>query len=146
MNIKNIAIIASIAMGLGTTAMADGSTFEVDSSQGKTCWVHAYTNSSATWTMIVTDGDTPIAEFQGSGVDFNPMPAAKGLEHFVVKEGIHVDFSSSTGKADVRAAAHMIPDDNGGPAVFGTAFGGEDGSDDDWQDILAVFTCLNNVG
>ena len=141
-----LVLSTAFVAGFCGAAFADGSTFNVDSSKGKTCWVHAYTNSSATWTMIVSDGETPIAEFQGTGVDFTPIAAAKGVEHFKANDGVSVAFSSSTGKADVRAAAHMIPDDNGGPAVFGTAFGGEDGSDDDWQDILAVFTCLNNVG
>ena len=31
-------------------------------------------------------------------------------------------------------------------ALFGTTFGGEDSTDDDWQDIIANVTCLHHAG
>jgi len=144
---KTFFVAASLAMTMTTSAaLGQDNVYVVDSSEGKDCWVEAYTNSSATWTMIVSDGDDPIAEFQGTGTDFVSMPAVKGPAKFVAKLGISVTFQSSTGKADIKAVGNIIPTDNNGPAVFGTAFGGEDGSDDDWQDVLAVFMCLNKAG
>ena len=51
-----------------------------------------------------------------------------------------------SGKADIKVANYTIDSNRGDPAVFGTTFGGEDSTDDDWQDILANFTCLHHAG
>ena len=40
----------------------------------------------------------------------------------------------------------MIASDSGDPAVFHAIVRGEDGGDDDWQDLILNVTCLNHAG
>ncbi len=135
------------ALSLSTQAgAATSEPFDVDVSIGKACWVAAYTNAGATWTMTVKDGNSVAVVFRGAGTNFAPMKVIQGRARFNVKSGITVTFQSGTGKADIKVANYSINSNSGDPAVFGTTFGGEDSTDDDWQDILANFTCLHHAG
>ena len=113
---------------------------------GKVCWVEAYTNSAATWTMTIKDGGKTVLVYQGKGVNFAPMKVIKGSARFTVRHGAIATFKSATGKAAIKVRNSVILDSTGDPAVFGSLFGGEDGGDDDWQDILANVTCLHHAG
>lgn len=140
------AALAASACASTTASAATSQPFYVDVSIGKACWAAAYTNAGATWTMTVKDGNSVAAIFRGAGTNFAPMKVIKGSARFTVKSGITVTFQSGTGKADIKVVNYVIKSNSGDPAVFGTTFGGEDSSDDDWQDILANFTCLHHAG
>ena len=130
----------------GQASAKTGEVYYIEVAQGKACWIAAYTNSAANWTMTIKDAEATVAVFQGSGVNFAPMKVVQGNARVTVKNGLTATFKSSTGKAGIKIANHTINSDSGDPAVFGTSFGGEDGGDDDWQDLLANFTCLHHAG
>ena len=137
----------ALAFGVLTPMVANAdNSIAIDVAIGKACWVEAYSNSAATWTMTVTNGDATAAVFSGSGVNFSQMPVVQGSARFDVTGRVVATFASTINKAEVKAAATTINGDSGVPAVFHTLIGGEDGGDDDWQDILASFTCLHNAG
>ncbi len=142
---KLFAFAALLMVGLNGPAKSQ-EVYYLEVAIGKACWVEAYTNSAATWTMTVKDGDKTVLVYQGSGVNFAPMKVIKGSARFTVRNGATVTFKSATGKAAIKITNSTIASSNGDPAVFGSLIGGEDGSDDDWQDILANVTCLHHAG
>ena len=142
-----IAIAALIGGPVASPALAQSSeTLDIDVSQGKACWAEAYTNAGATWTMTLKDGDDTVAVFQGAGTNFAPMQVIEGSARFTVKSSITATFTSGTGMVDMQIVYSTINSPNGDPAVFGHLIGGEDSTDDDWQDILANITCLHHAG
>jgi len=118
----------------------------IDASDGKACWVAAYTNSAAVWTLTILTGTATAVKMSGSGINFAPMKVIEGNARFTVKSGLEAIFDSSTGRTEVKLKASTIVNKKGDPAVFGNLFGGEDGTDDDWQDILVNVTCLHHSG
>lgn len=142
---KLLACVTILVAGLNGSAKSQ-EVYYLEVAVGKACWVEAYTNSAATWTMTVKDGDKTVLVFQGSGVNFAPMKVIKGNPRFTVRNGATVTFKSATGKAAIKIKNSTIASSNGDPAVFASLIGGEDGGDDDWQDILANVTCLHHAG
>lgn len=144
---RSAIVVLGAVFGLTSgAAMAAETHVVIDAVIGKACWIEGYTNTSITWTVTVKDGDTTAAELQGSGVNFNQMAVTKGNARFDVSYGVVLEVSNNSGRADLKIANPMIMADHGGPAVFGALVGGEDGGDDDWQDLLLNVTCLHNAG
>ncbi|MDJ0630618.1 MAG: hypothetical protein QNJ44_20345 [Rhodobacter sp.] len=122
--------------------------FDVDI--GKACWFAGYTNSAAVWTVTVKDGDDIVLVLEGSGVNFAPMNVAQGNARFDVKSGVSASFKATYGgsalNGRVKFMNGLIPSDSGDPALFHTTVGGEDSTDDDWQDLVLNVTCLHHAG
>jgi len=96
--------------------------------------------------MAITNGGKVAVVMKGRSTNFAPMKVVQGSARFVVKGGVIGKFKSATGKTYIKIRNVVIPSDNGDPAVFGHLIGGEDSTDDDWQDILANVTCLHHAG
>ena len=118
----------------------------IDVAIGKSCAISAFTNAANEWTMRVMNGDKLAALYKGAGTDFKPMVLAEGESSFVVEDSVKAFFSAGSDKFAVRQGESAILTDKQGPSVFSTLIGGEDGSDDGWQDIVATITCLRIDG
>ena len=129
-------------------AKAEASGF-INVSIGKACWVEGYTNAAATWTVKIRNGDSVALVLEGSGTNFAPMTVTQGSRRFDVTGGVVAEVSADYGgPMDVRLkfGNHTIASDSGDPALFHTVIGGEDGADDDWQDLILNVTCLHHAG
>jgi hypothetical protein len=134
---------------LATPVLADDSGI-FDVAIGKACWIEGYTNSGATWTVTVTNGEAVALVLEGTGVNFAPMAVKQGSARFDVTGGVEAKFAATYGgnamDARVKFVNGSINSDSGDPAVFHTIVGGEDGGDDDWQDLILNVTCLHHAG
>lgn len=141
------AFAATAFLGAGQ-AHADA-TGIFDAALGQTCWVQAYTNTAAIWTVNITSGENEVVVLHGSGEDFIPMNAISGNTRFVASDGVRAEFSAVYQQdldARVKFENVAVNDDSGQPVAFHTLVAGEDGSDGDWQDLLLNMTCLRKPG
>jgi len=151
-NIKRstMAAFAIIAASASVSQAADQTSGAFDVSIGKACWVEGYTNTGATWTVTIKNGDATAVVLEGTGENFAQLPVTQGSARFDVSGEVVGTFQATYGgnamNARVKFSNGLIPSDSGDPAVFHALVGGEDGGDDDWQDMILNVTCLNHAG
>lgn len=137
----------SLLAALPVNAQATG-LFTVDI--GKACWVEGYTNTGATWTVTLTNGESTPLVLEGTGVNFAAMTVKQGSARFDVAGGVIGAFEATYGgnpmNARVKFNNGALLSDSGDPVLFHTIVGGEDGDDDDWQDLILNVTCLHHAG
>jgi len=145
-------IVLGLALGLGPTGTAAVAQVEgyFDVAVGKACWVAGYTNSAATWEAAFMNDDQPALVLRGAGTNFAPMQVVSGSARFdaegEVKAAFKATYQGAEMNARVRFSNATINGDNGDPALFHTVVGGEDSTDDDWQDMIVNVTCLHHAG
>lgn len=145
--IVTISMYCVIAIGSGTSislaaeASCKDSKCTIPVIQGAKCALSAYTNAADTWTMTISQapGVEPFNTQEGTGEDNTPMKWTSGNAVFTAEgEYVYLAFSASNG-------GKLVEMHTGSGFAEGTSsaiMNGEDGGDQDFNDVIANVTCI----
>ena len=143
LTLVSFALVGSVNTTIAAEAQCDGSMCAIPVIQGAKCALSAYTNAADTWSMsasMSSDGSSPFNTQSGSGEDNTPMKWTSGNAVFEAEgEYVYITFTAQNGgeSLDIHTGSGFA--DGTSSAIMN----GEDGADEDFNDVIANVTCIN---
>ncbi len=112
------------------------------------CSVSGFTNTEAKWRIELVRGPAKeiVVVLEGEGLDRQPLDVVEGQARFIGTSFVSLVSTVTLNGAPIdsrfQSVGGTISNAEGEPSVIMSVIGGEDGSDNDWQDMVLTLTCV----